>query len=419
MPGTLQQPRSVPPAGYNPLLPEFAENPHPFFHGLRSADPVHWSPVFQLWVLTRYADCVAALRDPRLSCSPRSWHNYEKHLLRENGADGSAQAAVAKHFMLQIDPPDHTRLRALVSKAFTPRVVEALSPSVQAIVDDMLGAVLPRGEMEVVADLAYPLPIRVIGRLLGTPPEDDGRIKDWSARQLPAFGPAVSGAQLRQINATAAEFGAYFRELIDKRRRNPQTDLLDALIAARDGANKLSDDELVSTCILLVAAGHVTTVQVIAKGMLLLLRNPDQLARLKAEPALIDSAVEEMMRCEAPLQVVGRAALEDLEIGGKTIGKGQMLLVSMVAANRDPEQFPEPDRFDLARTPNRHIAFGYGEHFCAGAPLARLEARIAIRSMVERLDHLQLTDAPIEHDRGLLLRALKALSIRFTPRGNA
>jgi hypothetical protein len=400
--------------GFNPLLPEYRENPHPFLRRLREADPVHWSPVFQVWVLTRYADVVAALRDGRLSCSPREWHNYEKHLLRGTAAAASPQATVARHFMLQIDPPDHTRLRALVSKAFTPRVVEALRPQIQATVDEMLDRVQSRGEMDIVADLAYPLPIIVIGRLLGTPRDADQRIKEWSAITLPSFGAAISAHQLDLINRAAAEFSKFFQGLIAQRRRLPGNDLIDGLIAARDGENKLSDAELISTCILLVAAGHVTTVQLIAKGMLLLLQNPDQLARLKRQPSLIETAVEEMMRCEAPLQIVGRTAMEDLQIAGKTIRKGQMLLVSLLAANRDPAQFPEPDRFDISRSPNRQIAFGYGDHFCAGAPLARLEARVAIETLLRRLPDLQLAGAAMDYDRSLLLRGLKSLPVRFS-----
>lgn len=413
---TLAPTRPAPSVNFNPLLPEYRQNPHPFLHRLREADPVHWSPVFQVWVLTRYADCVTALRDRRLSCSPREWHNYEKHLLRGGGA-AQPQAEIARHFMLQIDPPDHTRLRALVSKAFTPRVVEAMRPKIQAIVDGMLDRVQQAGQMDLVADLAYPLPIVVIGRLLGTPPEDDRRIKEWSAIVLPSFGPAISAGQLEIINRAAAEFRDFFKALIEQRRRSPGSDLIDGLIAARDGENKLSDAELISTCILLVSAGHITTVQLLAKGMLLLLHNPAELQRLKREPKLIDGGIEEMLRCESPLQVVGRTALEDLEIGGKTIRKGQMLLVMLPAANRDPEQFPDPDRFDITRSPNRQIAFGYGDHFCAGAPLARLEAKVAISTILRRLPNLQLTEAPLDYDRSLLLRALKSLPVRFTPGG--
>ena len=200
-------------------------------------------------------------------------------------------------------------------------MVEALRPQIQAIVDEMLDRVQPTGAMDLLADLAYPLPIVVIGRLLGTPREDDERIKAWSAITLPSFGPAISAEQLEAINQAAAEFSEYFKGLIEQRRRRPGQDLIDGLIAARDGENKLSDAELISTCILLVAAGHITTVQLIAKGMLLLLRNPDQLCRLRDDPKLIDTAVEEMMRCESPLQVVGRTATEELKISGKTIRK--------------------------------------------------------------------------------------------------
>jgi cytochrome P450 len=404
------------PALFNPLLPAFREDPHPFFHRLRQTDPVHWSAVLQLWVLTRYDDCVAALKDDRLSANARNWSNYSKFWER-GGAQESSPAAVYRHWMLQLDPPDHTRLRALVNKAFTPRVVESMRPRIECIVNELLDAAEHHGKMDVVADLAYPLPLRVIADLLGTPPEDYEQIRIWSAKLLPSFGPVMSRQEFEQISQVLGEFRRYFQDLVMRRRRQPANCLLDGLIAARDGASSLSDAELVSTCILLIFAGHFSAVQLISDGVLTMLRHPQQIVRLNRQPDLIITAIEEMLRFESPLQMINRAAVEDLVIDGKTIAKNQMLLISLPAANRDPRQFPEPDRFDIARRDNRHIAFGYGIHYCAGAPLARVEGQIAIATLLRRFPNLHLTGEKLQRHPSLLVRGLKSLKVRFHPPG--
>jgi hypothetical protein len=400
-------------AVYNPLVPGFRENPHPQLHRLRAEDPVHWSPVLQVWVLTRHADVLFALRDPRFSASALHWENYQRFFSRSGSVGTPPPAEVYRHWMLQLDPPDHTRLRALVSKAFTPRTVEAFRPQIQRMTDDLLDRVQGRGEMDLVADLAYPLPIMAIATLLGTPPEDYADIRRWSADLLPSFGPAMSAKQLEHVSRVTIEFSEYFKSLIACRRASPENHLLDALIAARDGANQLTDSELVSTCILLIVAGHLTTVQLIARGTLLLLRNPDQLSLLRRSPEMTSGAIEEMLRLESPLQVVNRTALQDIPIGGKTIRKGQMVILSLAGANRDPVQFPDPDRFDITRSPNRHIAFGFGEHFCAGAPLARLEAQVVFPTLLRRFPDLSLLERPLDYESSLILRALKSLPVRL------
>jgi pimeloyl-[acyl-carrier protein] synthase len=409
-------PKAVATAAYNPLLPGFKEDPHPFFHRLRSEDPVHWSPVFQIWVLTRYADVLSSLREERLSANGRNWENYEKYFMR-NGGPPPSSAQVYRHWMLQLDPPDHTRLRALVSKAFTPRVVEAMRTRIQQVTEDLLDRVQGRNTMDVVKDLAYPLPIIVIADMLGAPPSDYERIKKWSTDLLPSFSPALSKEQLAQVSESASEFAAYVQNLIEERRRKPGDELIDGLIAARDGANRLTDAELVSTCVLLVVAGHLTTVQLVGRGFLLLLKNPAQMEKLRREPEFIGSAIEEMLRMEAPLQVVNRPALADFQIDGKTIRKGQLVLLSLAAANRDPAQFPDPDRFDIARAPNRHLGFGYGLHFCPGAPLARLEAEIAINTLLRRQPTIEPTDVKLEYEPSLILRGLNSLPVRLTEGG--
>lgn len=406
-------------ADFNPLLPAFIEDPHPFLRRLREEDPVHWSPVFQVWVLTRYADALAALHDRRLSASASGWENRAKFFYRTGLDDTPPPMEVYRHWMLQMDPPDHTRLRSLLNKAFTSRVAENLRPRIQTLVDDMLERAGSEEEMDVVAAIAGPLPIRVICEMLGVPEDGRERVMRWSHELLPSFGPIMSTEQLRKISVTMTEFSRYIEELLTWRKAHPQRHLLDDLIAARDSGNRLSDAELVSTCILLVFAGHLTTVQLIATGVLTLLRHPQQAERLQNDPSLYATAVEEILRFESPLQVVNRTASEDLEIGGKRILKGQMVLISLVAANRDPEQFPQPETFDIARTPNRHISFGYDCHYCAGAPLARLEAQIALETLFRRYPNLELGGDRLHRDRNLLLRGLKSLKVRLGAQGPA
>ncbi|HWE03447.1 MAG TPA: cytochrome P450 [Tepidisphaeraceae bacterium] len=403
---TAQRPSAV---NFNPLLPAFRDNPHPYFHALRQNDPVHWSSVFQVWALTRYADCVAALQDKRLSSNARRWIKYDAYYLR--GSAGEAPADIFGNWMLQLDPPDHTRLRSLVNKAFTPRVAEAMRGQIQSLVDELLAPAAQRGAMDVVADLAYPLPVLVMCDMLGMDRADYPRIKIWSENMLPWFGGVMSREQLRQVNEAVGEFREYFMAIIA--RRSPAKNLMTDLIDARDGENKLSTDELISTAILLTVAGHMTTVQLLSNGLLALLRHPDQLARLRREPGLIVGAVEEMLRYEAPLQMLTRTATEDFDLFGAKVLKGQMVMISLTAASRDPARFPEPDRFDIARPDNRHLAFGYGAHYCAGAPLARLEAQLAIQSMLSRFESIELGVETIEREPSMLLRGIKALPLRL------
>lgn len=403
-PSAAERPAKI---AFNPLLPEFRNHPHPFFHALRQADPVHWSPIFQCWVLTRHADCIAALQEKRLSADSRRWLKYDAYYLR--GSAGEAPANIFSNWMLQLDPPDHTRLRALVNKAFTPRVVEAMRGRIQSLVDGLLDARAPGDTMDIIADLAYPLPVLVICDMLGMNPSDYPRIRSWSEQMLPWFAGVMSREQLRQVNAAVGEFRDYFLSIIAN--RPPVDNLLTQLVDARDGENKLSTDELISTAILLTVAGHMTTVQLIGNGMLALLRNPEQLALLRREPKLIVSAVEEILRYEVPLQMVTRTAVEDMEFRGKSMLKGQMVMISLNAAGRDPERFPDPDRFDIQRGDNRHVAFGYGAHYCAGASLGRLEGQLAIQTMLDRFESIELAAETVERESSILLRGIKSMPV--------
>jgi cytochrome P450 len=391
---------------FNPMDPEFIADPYPTYHRMRTAEPVHQSPM-GFWVLTRYEDVVAALRDPRLEKEAIPAFVAERFGITIVGAGLS---------MLDRDPPDHTRLRGLVSKAFTPRVVEALRPHIQKIVDGLLDRVRDAGKMDLVEDFAYPLPVIVICEMLGVPLEDRERFKTWGldiARGLDAIWLPPGSDIVKRSAASRHELAEYFRDLIARRRAEPRADLLSGLIAAEEAGDKLSEDELLSTCILLLVAGHETTVNLIGNGTLALLRNPDQLERLRRQPELIGSAVEELLRYDGPVQRTARIPSEDVVIGGRTIPKGEMVMPFMGAADRDPAQFPDPDRLDIGRADNRHIAFGWGIHFCIGAPLARVEGQIAIGTLVKQLPELALaTDRP-EFRQSLTLRGLSALPVRF------
>jgi cytochrome P450 len=391
---------------FNPMDPAFVADPYPLYRRLRTEDPVQQSPL-GFWVLTRYEDVAAALRDPRF-------------------AKEAIPAFVAARFgltlagpglsMLDRDPPDHTRLRGLVSKAFTPRVVEVLRPGIQKIVDDLLGPVMARGEMDLIEDFAYPLPVTVICEMLGVPLEDRDHFKRWGldiARGLDAIWlPPDSEVSQRSLQSRH-ELADYFRSLIARRRADLRGDMLSGLIAAEESGDKLSEEELLATCILLLVAGHETTVNLIGNGTLALLRHPDQLERLRREPGLIGTAVEELLRFDGPVQRTARIPSEDVTIGGRTIPAGELVMPFIGAADRDPAQFPDPERLDITRSDNRHIAFGWGIHFCLGAPLARVEGQIAIGALVSRLPGLRLaTEAP-EFRQSLTLRGLVSLPVAF------
>ncbi len=393
---------------YNPLMPEFHANPYPFYRRLREEDPVHASPL-GIWVLTRYDDAVMVLRDPRF------------------GREGIAELAEARlgaararptntRDMLFRDPPDHTRLRSLVSRAFTPRSVEAMRPHIQEIVDGLLDRREGARGMDVIEDLAYPLPVRVICEMLGVPIADQEIFRQWSAdiaRSLDAaLLPADSDVVTRGQESSDA-LREYFRSLIALRRKDPQPDLLSALIAAEEQGDKLSEAELLSTCALLLIAGHETTVNLIGNGLLALLQHPDQFRALADDPALIQTGVEELLRYDGPVQRTSRMTMADVEISGKQIPKGRVVVAAIGAANRDPAYFSDPERLDITRKENRHIAFGFGIHFCLGAPLARIEGQVAIGTLLRRMPALKLVSDKPEWRESSVLRGLKTLPVTF------
>ena len=393
---------------FNPLLPEFHADPYPFYRRLREDDPVHQSPL-GFWVLTRYDDCVTALRDPRFG------REAFAQLLAAVYGDGTETGALPRSMLFR-DPPDHTRLRGLVSKAFTPRVIEHMRGHIQEIVDRLLDRVQPAGAMDVIADLAYPLPVTVICEMLGVPLTDHESIRDWSAdiaRSLDAIGLPSDVEIVERGRVARRAIGDYFRRLVPRRRADPQNDLLTGLIAAEEQGDKLSEGEVIAMCVLLFIAGHETTVNLIGNGLLALLRHPEQLGRVQRDPALVPGAVEELLRYDSPVQRTARITSADVELGGRTLPAGSMVVAALGAANRDPAQFTDPDRLDVNRRDVRHISFGYGIHFCLGAPLARVEGQIALGTLLRRAPRLALAETSPEWRESSVLRGLKRLRVTF------
>jgi cytochrome P450 len=389
--------------------PEFLQNPYQLYERMRRETPVYRSSQ-GVWYLTRYADVDTAVFNPALSSD-------RERIIRAMEAQGEALARVGRlarrggQTMLTADPPDHTRLRKLAVMAFTARRVRELRPRIEAITDELLDAAVAAGPtMDLIAALAFPLPITVISELLGVPHADRGHIRAWS-RQLIDSIAMPDGLELAEQASQA--FDDYMRDLIRRRRSEPGDDLISGLIAARERNDQLSEDELTAACVLLLVAGHETTVNLIGNGMLALFSHPDELRRLRDDPGLIRSAVEELLRYDSPAQAVQRVVVGEVEIGGVTLSDGERVLAMLGAANRDPDRFPEPDRLDVARADNRHLSFGNGPHFCLGAPLARLEGEIAIGALVRRLPGLRLDTDVIQWRPNPLLRGLATLPIAY------
>jgi cytochrome P450 len=383
------------------------------YRRLREAGTVRWDPRWSVWVVTGYAECAAALRDDRVSAS-RLMANPDSLPDEVRSTIGPVLAALQRQ-MLFLDGTDHARLRSLANKAFTPRVVENMRNRIQYLVDRLLDNAADEGEMDVVRDLADPLPVTVIGDLLGVPEADNPRLKHWSD-QFAAF---LDGSSLTPETAIVAlrgiaEFMSYFRALTLTRRGSTHADLLQGLVDAEVEGDRLSEDELLANCVLLLAAGHETTTNLIANGVLALCNHPDQLRALQADPTLIAGAVNELLRFESPVQNTERRVAADLELGGVTIAAEQFMLIILGAANRDPSAFAEPDRLNIRRSGPQHLAFGYGAHFCLGAALARLEGQIAIGTLINRFPSLNLIDQTPRWKRSLLFRSLESLPVRLT-----
>ncbi|MGE5762965.1 MAG: cytochrome P450 [Mycobacterium leprae] len=364
------------------------------------------------WYLTRYDDVLLVLGDPaRFSSSLVGTRLYDELIrqLRVDPAD-PGRNVLTDPSLLRLDPPDHTRLRKLVSKAFTPRAVERLRPRVEQIVDELLERV-DTGSVELIREFAYPLPLTVISELLGVPASDREPLRRWSSDLVDQGLTMDDPELLRRSRQANRELDDYLRQLVSERRRTPRDDLVSALVTAEEGGDQLTERELIDTCGLLLVAGHETTVNLIGNGMLALLTHPEELRRLRNDPSLIECAVEEMLRYDSPVQAQPRAVTQDLELRGIGLRRHDVVLPMFGAANRDPAVFPNPDEFDITRADNRHVAFGQGIHFCLGAPLARLEAQIAIPALLRRFPRVELRRTQLRWRASWFLRGLEELPL--------
>ena len=394
---------------YRLLDPEVLANPYPLYRRLRTEDPVHWDPFLHAWVVTRYADVVTVLHRFSANRTPTP-----EQLAALGLETLTPVARVMVRQMLFLDAPSHTRIRGLASQAFTPRRVERLREHIQDIMDGLLDAVLPRGRMDVIEDLAAPLPAIVTAEMLGVPTRDHQLLKKWSADFAEMLGnfqhnPDRAAGVLRSTE----EMVAYFRDAVREQRERPRDGLVSALLAAEIDGDRFTEDEVIANVIVTMVGGQETTTNLIGNGIVTLLRNPHETARLREDPALLAPAVEELLRYESPSQHTARLAPDDVTLGGKLIRKRQAVIAVMAAGNRDPERFPDPDRLDLGRADNRHLAFGWAAHFCFGAPLARIEGQIAFATMLRRLPNLRLEPGPLVWRENLGLRGLTALPVTF------
>jgi len=388
---------------FDPRSPDFRRDPYPYYDLLRSAAPVFYWEAWNIFFLTRHADCSEFLRDNRLAHGNMGEPSPEPRPLFD----------MQSNWMLFKNPPDHTRLRSLVHKAFTPRMVEQLRGIIQAITDQLLDQVQANGQMDLIAALAYPLPVTAIAEMLGVPEEDRHTFHEWSDALARSLDLTEDPAVYERANRAAATFTLYLRELANRRRVEPRNDLISALVAVEEAGDHLTEAELYGTCSLLLIAGHETTINLIGNGTLALLQHPDQLRLLQQNPALLKAAVEELLRYDSPVQMTSRVALETVEIHGQTVQPGQQVSFMLGAANRDPAVFANPHGLDVTRKNNPHLALGSGIHYCLGAPLARLEGQIAIETLLRRMPNLALATATPVYRDNYVLRGLEALAVTF------
>ena len=376
---------------FNPLSSELRANPLPQYDKLRRKDPVHRMRISDGWILTRYEDIDMVLRD----------HRRFGNLGRDFGY-------LPYISMLDLDPPEHTKVRGLVAHGFTLRAVNSLEPRIAKMVDELLDEVAGKPRFDLIQDIAFPLPITVIAELLGVPPEDRDQFREWSEVVALDVDPLLDSQQIRDVQRTVEELFDYLEKIAEDRRRRPRNDLVTALVNAEEDGERLSREDLLINIVLVLVAGNETTRNLIGNGTLALLRNPDQLERLQDDSSLLDSAIDEMLRYDSPVQLDSRIARESVEIGGKRIEPGQRVLCALGAANHDPEVFPDPERFDVGRSPRNHLSFGRGIHYCLGASLAKLEARITFAGLLSRFESFRLVEEPRYRDQ-ITLRGLEEL----------
>ena len=394
---------------YQLLDPEVLANPYPLYQRLRTEAPVYWDPYLHAWVVTRYADVITVLHHFSANRTPTP-----EQFAAIGLAELAPVAQVMVKQMLFMDAPDHTRLRGLASTAFTPARVETLRSHIREILDDLLEPLLVAGRMDVIADLAAPLPAIVTAEMMGVPTADADQLKEWSADFAEVLGnfqhnPDRASRTLKCVE----EMTSYFRDAIQSQRDQPRDGLINALLTAEIDGDRLTEEEIIANCIVTMVGGQETTTNLIGNGMLTLLRHPNEFERLRDDLTMIPSAVEELLRYESPSQHTARICPEDTELGGQTIRKGQAVIAVMGAGNRDPERFPDPDRLDLGRTDNRHLAFGWASHFCFGAPLARIEGQLVFEAIARRMSNLKLEPGPLVWRDNLGLRGLISLPVTF------
>ncbi|MBM3139411.1 MAG: cytochrome P450 [Chloroflexi bacterium] len=388
---------------WNPLDDGYQQDPVPAHARLRERDPVHRSELLGVWILSRYAEIDEILRDhDRFSSATR-------RATSGDAARGVQELDVPS--MLFLDPPDHTRLRALVARAFTRRSIDSWRARIEQIVEELLDELSEVGEFDLIERFANPLPTLVIAEMLGVPGADYDRFRQWSDLIARTLEPTLTAGELQQAMVARDELRAYFAEIAEQRRLEPREDLVSVLVAAEEGGDRLTHEELITMLILLLVAGNETTTNLIGNGVLALLRHPDQLAWLRAHPESADAAIEELLRYDGPVQTDGRAALEDVVIGGKQVRRGEQVILLLGAANHDPREFVDPDRLDLSRGDKSHLSFGRGIHHCLGAPLARLEGQVAIPAIVARFPGLRLTGERPRFKDQVVLRGLRSLRV--------
>jgi pimeloyl-[acyl-carrier protein] synthase len=400
---------------FNLFDSKFNANPYPTYHRLREEDPVHRYLVGGDWIVTRYADVKAVLKSGCVSTDDKPKKIKERNqYLQDKGKNLNTLAFTTSRFLFYMNPPDHTRLRGLVGKAFSPVVVERMRPLIQEIVDELLDQVRHKGSMDIVADLASPLSVTVISRLLGIPKEAQQQLYEWVKVLFRILDPLLSLKEYEAMNRATENFHEYLSTLIAERQKYPQEDLISNLIVQQEQNDRLTQKEILAICTLLFAAGEETTGNTIGNGMLALLQHPNQMEQLKKEPTKIESAVEEIIRYDSAVQMITRIATNNFEIGKQTIKAGEKIVLCLGAANRDPAQFPDPDRLNINREQNQHVAFADSIHYCLGAALARAETQIAINTLLKNFPDLQLASNNLEWQKSIVLRGLKSLLVSFT-----
>ncbi|MFF3250147.1 cytochrome P450 [Actinacidiphila glaucinigra] len=396
---------------FDPWSPQFVADPYPAYARLRAEGRAHWFEPSGQWLIPHFADVSALLRDRRLGRTYLHRFNHEEFGRTAPPPEHEPFTTLNGNGLLDLEAPDHTRIRRLVSKAFTPRTVERLTPTVQRLAGELVDRLVAQGGGDLVAMVAEPLPVAVIAEMLGIPAADRHLLRPWSADIVGMFELNPSEEAARKAVRASEEFSAYLRELIAERRKTPGEDLISALIAAHDEGDRLSEQEMVSTCVLLLNAGHEATVNTTANGWWTLFRHPAQLAELRAAPEeLLPTAIEELLRFDTPLQMFERWVLDDIEVGGTVIPRGSEVALLFGSANRDPERFADPDRLDLSRADNPHITFGAGIHYCLGAPLARIELAASFTELLRRAPRLELATEPAWNE-GYVIRGLRELRV--------